>query len=95
MKTVRMIAPARSFPQVAVVIPGSTDKGLPEQMEVYGGFGDYAKPKIVPSISLLNAGYLLFATPREWNETWVDARRLSDIALRLKATRSPEIIRTR
>ena len=95
MKTVRMIAPARSFPQVAVVISDSTDKGLPEMMEVYGGFGDYSKPKTAPSISLLNAGYLLFATPREWDETWEDARRLSTIALRLKATGSPEIIRTR
>ena len=90
-KTITMIAPAVRWPLMAVALEGSS---LGE-MEVYGSYGDYSTGTKVPFFGLLNAGYLLFATPREWDETWEDARRLSEIALRLKATGSPEIIRTR
>jgi len=90
-KTITMIAPQAMWPQVAVALEGSS---LGE-MEVYGLVGDYSTGTKVPFLGLINAGYLLFATPREWDETWEDARRLSTIALRLKATGSPEIIRTR
>jgi len=90
-----MISPEAVWPQVAVALKDAADDATPEMMEVYGRMGDYSTAKVVSMFNLINAGYILFATPREWDESWLDARRLSKIALRLKATRSPEIIRTR